>query len=254
MQVKRAVITRPLGPYSGLKSLAAKLETAGIEAFELPLLKCVPISLSAEDRESISQSLHKDAGGWLAFLSPTAVSVWSNLILSDAALASATQRAKIAAQGSGTAKAVSECLNRVPDFTPSVFVAEEFAREFARVLPPKRAVIVPQSADGRDLLAPTLRAEGFSASAIDIYKLVTNSINEESLDSYRRFVKERAAIVFMSPSAVTAAVRVLGGDLGTDKVVSIGPITTQAIRQAGLTVWREAQEHSEDGVLKVLVA
>ena len=254
MQVKRAVITRPLGPYSGLKSSAAKLEAAGIEAFELPLLKCVPISLSAEDRESISQSLHKDAGGWLAFLSPTAVSVWSNLISSDSALASATQRAKIAVQGNGTAKAVSECLNRVPDFTPSVFVVEDFAREFVQELSPNRPVIVPQSADGRDLLAPTLRAEGFSARGIDIYKLVTNSINEESLDSYRRFVKEGAAIVFMSPSAVTAAARVLGGDLGTDKVVSIGPITTEAIRQAGLTVWREAQEHSEDGVLKVLVA
>jgi uroporphyrinogen-III synthase len=254
VQVKRVVITRPSGPYSGSKRLAAKLEAAGIEAFELPLLKCVPISLSAEDRESISQELHKDAGGWLVFLSPTAVWVWSDLIANDSMLGSATQQARIAVQGSGTAKAVGECLNRVPDFIPSVFVAEEFAREFARVLAPHRPVIVPQSADGRDLFAPTLRAGGFSARGIDIYKLETNGINEESLVSYRRFIKQGAAIVFMSPSAVTAAARLLGRDLGTDKVVSIGPITTQAIKQAGLTVWREAQEHSEDGVLKVLVA
>jgi uroporphyrinogen III methyltransferase/synthase len=133
-------------------------------------------------------------------------------------------------------------------------VAEEFAREFARALPPNRAVIVPQSADGRDLFAPILRVAGFGASGIDIYRLEANGINKESLDSYRSFVREGAAIVFMSPSAVAAAARVLQGSLGTEKIVSIGPITTQAIKQAGLTVWREAQEHSEDGVLKVLVS
>jgi uroporphyrinogen III methyltransferase/synthase len=254
VQVKRVVITRPSGPYSGSKRLAGKLEAVGIEVFELPLLKCVPLDLSANDRSLIIQSLQQDPGGWIAFLSPTAVWVWSDLIAGDSVLASATQRAKIAVQGSGTAKAVIECLNRVPDFTPSVFVAEEFAREFARALPPNRAVIVPQSADGRDLFAPILRVAGFGASGIDIYRLEANGINKESLDSYRSFVREGAAIVFMSPSAVAAAARVLQGSLGTDKIVSIGPITTQAIKQAGLTVWREAQEHSEDGVLKVLVS
>jgi uroporphyrinogen-III synthase len=34
----------------------------------------------------------------------------------------------------------------------------------------------------------------------------------------------------------------------------VGPITSQAVREAGLAVWREAQEHSEEGVLQALVS
>jgi uroporphyrinogen-III synthase len=56
----------------------------------------------------------------------------------------------------------------------------------------------------------------------------------------------------MSPSAVRAAVQQAGDALIGKRILSVGPITTQAIRKAGLSLWREAREHSEEGVLEAL--
>jgi len=158
----------------------------------------------------------------------------------------------VAAQGSGTADALVECFGRRPNFVPSVFVAEEFARELALRLTKEQMVIVPQSADGRDVFAPTLLTLGRQAIGIKTYRLGPEPITAETLAAYRRFVNPEAAIIFMSPSAAAAAASAIGLTLGTDKVVSVGPITSQALKKAGFPVWREAQEHSEEGVLAAL--
>jgi len=191
---------------------------------------------------------------WLVFLSPTAVWVWKDLIGEDADLLQATAKSKIATQGSGTANAVKECFNRTSDFVPSVFVAEEFARELIEVLKKGECVLVPQSTDGRDVFVPLLIEAGFSAHGVGIYRLEANEVSKDAISEYRKFVSSDTAIVFMSPSAALSASLILGGVLGTDKIISVGPITSRSIKQAGWQVWREAKEHSEDGVLQVLDA
>jgi len=250
--IRRVVVTRPSGPYSGGPKLAAKLIAQGFEALELPLLRCVSMPLSDQGERMVLELLASASKAWLAFLSPTAVSVWRDLVADKPDLKAATSKAMIAVQGSGTAEALGECLGRRPDFTPTVFVAEEFAREFSRILSKEQPVVVPQSADGRDLFAPMLVSLGFQARSIDIYKLEREKLSEQSLKTYRCFVDQETAIVFMSPSAVRAAVANFGLALGTDKIVSVGPITTQALKKEGYPVWREASEHSEDGVVRIL--
>ena len=250
--IKRVVLTRPSGPYSGTRRLASKLESRGYDTRELPLFKCVAINITQNDRVEVLGMLQTFDCSWLVFLSPTAVWVWKDLIGKDADLLQATAKSKIATQGSGTATAVKECFNRNPDFVPSVFVAEEFAREFIGVLQKSECVVVPQSTEGRDVFVPLLVAAGFFAQGVGIYRLEVNQISSDEIIEYRRFVSSDTAIVFMSPSAASAASLVLGGVLGTDKIISVGPITSQAIKQAGLPVWREAKEHSEGGILQVL--
>ncbi len=250
--IKKVILTRPSGPYSGARRLASKLESKGYDTRELPLLKCVPINITQNDRVKVLRMLQAFDCSWLVFLSPMAVWVWKDLIDEDADLLQSTAKSKIATQGSGTANAVKECFNRNPDFVPSVFVAEDFAREFIGVLQKGEWVVVPQSTDGRDVFVPWLAAAGFSVYGAGIYRLEANEISKDEISEYRRFVSSDTAIVFMSPSAASAASLVLGGVLGTDKIISVGPITSQAIKQAGLAVWREAKEHSEDGVLQVL--
>jgi uroporphyrinogen III methyltransferase/synthase len=252
MEIRKIVITRPSGPYAGGRRLAERLNEVGLLSFELPLLECRAIALSDHDRRLAKEGLGASAGSWLAFLSPTAVWVWRELIQSDQELIELTARARLAAQGSGTSAALVECFGRAADFTPSVFVAEEFAREFAVRSKKGECVLVPQSADGRDLLAPTLRASGVDAVAISTYRLEQARISEEQLENYRAFIDDGTALVFMSPSAVRAGVALIGGDLARLRLVSVGPITSQAIKSAGHTVWREAHEHSEEGIIKAL--
>lgn len=250
--IRKVVLTRPSGAYSGATRLARKLDSRGYIVRELPILKSVALNLPQNEHIKIIRMLQDPNGGWLVFLSPTAVWVWKDLISEDLDLSQATAKSKIATQGSGTANAVKECFERTPDFVPSVFVAEEFASQFIGGLKRGECVVVPQSTEGRDVFVPLLVAAGFSAHGVGVYRLEVNEISISEVLEYRSFVSSDTAIVFMSPSAASAASLVLGGILGTDKIISIGPITSQAIKQVGLPVWREAKEHSEDGILEVL--
>ena len=250
--IRRVVVTRPTGPYAGGRKLALKLAALSYEVFELPLLRCVSIPLSIESQEIIQAASGRGKQLWFAFLSPTAVWVWKELVEHHRGLSELTRDALVAVQGSGTADALVECFGRSPNFMPSVFVAEEFARELAARLTKEQLVIAPQSAEGRDVFVPTLLARGWQAVGIKTYRLGPEPIAAETLAAYRSFVRPDTAIVFMSPSAVGAAASAIGPTLGTDNVISVGPITSQALRKAGFPVWREAREHSEDGVLAAL--
>lgn len=247
---KTVVITRPQGPYERAQKFAQKIEARGFKSFELPVLLCETIEPSVESLQLIHTTLaHRPA--WIAFLSPTAVYAFRELMaryLPDVDLASGVS---FAAQGTGTAQAVRECFGRGPDFIPSVFVAEEFAKEFSYRVHNER-VLVPQSAEGRDVLVPTLLRLGKKAASFNLYSLRRREVQSEIKRAFSALDDDTTFVVFMSPSAVRAAVEEVGADLKGKKVVSVGPITSSALRKAGLSVWREAGEHSEDGVLRAL--
>jgi uroporphyrinogen-III synthase len=249
---KIVVITRPSGPYEARSRFADKIRAAGFKPFQLPVLVCAPIPPTVSVRVQLSELLQSPTKAWLAFLSPTAVWAWKDLMTSEPLMETAVKQALLAVQGVGTADACRECFGRAPDFVPSVFVAEEFAKEFAQVLKAGERVLVPQSAEGRDLLAPTLASKGHKASSFSLYRLEQISAPKELLDQYRSLRDSETYVVFMSPSAVRATVEAVGSTLESKKLLSVGPLTSQAIRKAGLTVWREATEHSEDGVLREL--
>lgn len=249
---KSVVVTRPSGPYAGAQRFVTKLRERGYEPFELPVLSCTPIPLTQETRLLLEGGADGVVATWLAFLSPTAVFVWRDLSQSEPIIRRCLSKASIAVQGSGTAEACRTCFGRHPDFIPSVFVAEEFARELARVLAHGQRVIVPQSAEGRDVLASTLLRQGIAATSLPTYRLETMRPPDETIVKYTDLPDEDTLVVFMSPSAVRATVQVVGQSLSGKKLISVGPITSQAIRKAGFSVWREAAEHSEDGVLAIL--
>ena len=246
------VITRPSGPYAGAERMAEQLRERGFEPVEFPVLTCVPREPSSETIVRLGQLASDASVMWLAFLSPTAVVVWSALAERFQVMKTIQGKARLAAQGSGTAKACEEHFGRSPDFVPSVFVAEEFARELCEIVSTSDRVLVPQSAEGRDMLAPTLAIRGVRAESFQLYGLEVVTPPAELFTRLGLLPDETTAVVFMSPSAVRAAMRVAGDAIRRKRVVSVGPITSQEIRLFGLSVWAEAREHSEKGVLEVL--
>lgn len=247
---KTVVITRPQGPHEGARNLARKIEARGFTSFELPVLSCETIEPSTESLQLIQTTL-ASRPLWIAFLSPTAVCAFRELRERYFPNVEIASKVFFAAQGTGTAQAVRECFGRKPDFIPSVFVAEEFANEFARRISDER-VLVPQSAEGRDVLVPTLLRLGKKAASFNLYCLRRRELEAEIKRAFSALDNDTTFVVFMSPSAVRAAVEEVGVDLKGKKIVSVGPITSSALRKAGLSVWREAVEHSEDGVLQAL--
>lgn len=249
--ISTVVITRPSGPYAGAEKLSRKIAERGLKPFEFPVLACEALELGAQDRSYIAEVL-ATKGSWIAFLSPTAVYVFADMIAREFPEDVILPNGLIAAQGTGTAAAVSECFKSSADFIPSVFVAEEFAKEFAPKLRGDQLVLVPQSAEGRDLFAPTLRTLGKRARSFSLYGLKASPVAVEQREALKAMSGEDTVVVFMSPSAVRAAVQAASDALVGKRILSVGPITTQAIRKAGLSLWREAREHSEEGVLEAL--
>jgi uroporphyrinogen-III synthase len=249
--ITTVVITRPSGPYAGAEKLSRKIAERGLQPFEFPVLACEALALGTQDHVFVKEAL-VTKGSWIAFLSPTAVYVFSDMMAREFPEGASLPNVHIAAQGTGTAAAVKECFKRAADFIPTVFVAEEFAKEFAPKLRSDQLVLVPQSAEGRDLFAPTLRTLGKQARSFSLYGLNARPVEAERYEALKGLSGETTAVVFMSPSAVRAAVQQAGDALIGKRILSVGPITTQAIRKAGLSLWREAREHSEEGVLEAL--
>lgn len=252
--IPTAIITRPEGAYAGADKLRAKLEGIGLKSELLPVSKVEQLNLTAEAKALVRKAF-ETREQWIAFLSPSAVFVFKNLVSRIMHVESIPASISLAVQGKGTAEAVTVCFGRKPDFMPTVFVAEEFASEFANFIADDSSILVPQSADGRDVFGPILRARGFTVETIDTYCLVDAPLSDELRNRMQELSGMGSYIIFMSPSAVRAVVRAFKDDRRTIealRIVSVGPITSQAVRESGLEVFAEAIEHSEDGVIAEL--
>ncbi len=114
------------------------------------------------------------------------------------------------------------------------------------------------------MLPDALRARGASVDALDLYETVVEAPSAETL------ALARAAdyVTFTSASTVRNFLDA-AGDTGDatpaadarasvvsphTRIVSIGPITSEALRERGLTVDVEAAEHDIDGLLQALLA
>lgn len=251
---KTVVITRPDGISEGARELSAKVEALGLSPLHVSVLRCEVVDLSA-DEERLLRDFIAEGRGWIAFLSPNSVHAFRHICEQRLSGLVVPSSIKFAVQGSGTADALQSCFGRRPDFVPTVFVAEEFGEEFARATGQPESVLVPQSADGRDILAPLLRSKGLHVISLDTYRTSEVSLSSEDRAAFERLEPRESVLVFMSPSAVRATVRALAHQrplLEAMSVISVGPITTQAVKQAGLKVAVEATTHSEEGVIEAL--
>ena len=61
-------------------------------------------------------------------------------------------------------------------------------------------------------------------------------------------------VTFTSASTVRNYVDAMGGEIGSPRIVSIGPVTSDAARELGLEVAVEAERHDPDGLLAALLA
>jgi uroporphyrinogen III methyltransferase/synthase len=162
------------------------------------------------------------------------------------ALAGAT----VAAIGPGTAAALREH-GIEADVLPERSVAESLV-DALREVPVERA-LVARAAEARDVLPDALRDRGAEVDVLALYETVAEPLDDEALAA------ARAAdyVTFTSSSTVRFFLDAAGGDAGLSdgtRIVSIGPVTSSALREHGLEPHVEAARHDVDGVLDALVA
>ncbi|HWQ28120.1 MAG TPA: uroporphyrinogen-III synthase, partial [Dehalococcoidia bacterium] len=117
-------------------------------------------------------------------------------------------------------------------------------------------ILLPRSAEGRDALVEGLRRLGAaSVDEVPLYRPARPDPDSEALRALRS--GEVDVATFASSSSVRNLIEMLEGDVSALRNVTIaciGPVTAQAVREAGLEPAIVAQEHTIPGLLRALEA
>ena len=215
----RVLLTRP--ECDGAGAWAAALTAAGASVIAYPTVGIVPPQSWAAVDEALARLPSYD---WLVFTSQTSVDFVAAR-LPDARFPE-PMRTQIAVIGPKTARTVAGHAGKVA-LAPSENTQEGLAQAMAH-LPPGTRVLFPLAADGRTMLAESLRAQGCVVEVLTVY--ATAPIAE--LPALPAF----DVATFASPSALRAFVRGLGASaLGGKLVAVIGPTTAKQAAAYGMS-------------------
>ncbi len=219
--------------------LAARLRALGAEVVETPAIRIVPLDGPVPDPS------HYDL---ICLTSPNGVQLLFERLAGAGLDARALHGARVAAIGPATMRAL-RAHGVLADVMPERAVAEALVEALGDV--PVRRALVARAKVARDVLPDALRARGAEVDVLELYETVAEPLSGEQLDA------ARAAdyITFTSASTVANLLGAAGGALETRaRLVSIGPVTSDALRERGLAPHVEATEHDLDGLVAALVA
>jgi len=264
---RRVVVTRARAQASGL---AATLRDLGAEVVELPAIRIEPRIDSAEVRRAVESirdyslvCVTSPNGAQLLFEALTAHGSAPDGPSGEVAPDGSTARgattgldaralagATVAAIGPGTARALASH-GIAADVVPERFVAEALVEALAGVEVDGKRVLVARAAEARDVLPDALRDRGAEVDVVALYETVREQPAAEAIEA----AQAADYVTFTSSSTVTNLTEALGDRFPAGaRIVSIGPVTSDAVRAAGLTVDVEAERHDVDGLLTALLA
>ena len=241
---RRVVVTRARAQASGL---ASSLRGLGAEVVELPAIRIEPRIDSNEVRKAVND-LHSYA--LVCLTSPNGVRLLFDAMAEAGRDARALANATVAAIGPGTeAELAAHGIHA--DVVPKEFVAEALAEALADVPVKGRPVLVARAAEARDVLPDALRERGAKVDVVTLYETVAEPPDPEAVEA----AQSADYLTFTSSSTVRNLVAALDGRLPEGiRIVSIGPVTSEAARDAGLGVDIEAERHDIDGLIEALLA
>jgi uroporphyrinogen III methyltransferase/synthase len=274
---KRVAVTRARAQASGL---AARLRLLGAEVVETPTIRIEPravegeIAAAVERLGSATVGAAPDTAGrtsskyeLVCLTSPNGVDLLFHALAAHGLDSRALSGRIVAAIGPGTARALERRGVRA-DVVPPRSVAESLIEALADTPVEGRRVLVARAGEGRDVLPDALRERGAEVDVVALYDTVVEPLSDEQ----RAALTDVDYVAFTSASTVRNLLGSLDGDtaaepaaaddvppanaadLGDARIVSIGPVTSAAAAELGLTVDVEAERHDVDGLVDALVA
>ncbi|HEV8498487.1 MAG TPA: uroporphyrinogen-III C-methyltransferase [Gemmatimonadaceae bacterium] len=244
---KRIVVTRARTQSA---SLSERLSACGADVIEMPATR-----VERADDGPLRDALSRIADySWAIFTSQNAVHVFWDALRADGRDARALANVRIAAVGPVTASALLDCGLAV-DVAPDRFVAEALLDELRLRRDVRGARVLYVAAEGaRETLHDGLEELGATVDHIVAYRSVPDGSGAAEL---RRHLLDDSAdlVTFTSASSVNAFVASVGADAARRvPAASIGPITSDAARSAGLEIVVEASESTMAGLVDAIAA
>jgi uroporphyrinogen-III synthase len=247
---RRIVITRAARQSSGLKD---RLEQHGAEVLLLPTIEIVPPQSYAPLDDALRRAPDFD---WLVVTSANAVRVIGERLASLGLNATALAHLRCAAVGHATAESLRE-LGLVAEVVPERAVGEALAAVLTDRVRGKRVLLV-RAAAARDVVPDALTAAGASVVIVDAYRTVVPADAAEQARAIFSRDPLPDAVLFTSGSTVIHLLDLLreASIAFPSQVacVSIGPVTSAALHDAGLTVAAEAATASLDSLVDACIS
>ena len=232
--------------------LSIELKKLGAEPIEVPAIEIVPPeSFAALD----AALLDPHQFDWLIVTSANAARAIRDRCDTLGIAPANLSHLKIAAIGAPTAHALGEAGLSVA-ITPSQYVAESLLEALGRQAANARVLIV-RAAVARDVIPESLVRQGARVTIVEAYR---TAIPQDSIAKIAQLFTGPPpdAATFTSSSTVTnffALLRAAGFDKPPDGAlaISIGPITSQTLRDHGWEPSAEADPHDVAGLVAATV-
>ncbi len=249
---RRIAVTRPR---EQARPLVQALEQAGAEVISLPL-----ISIHADCPTEIRNEVFEELGcyEWLVFTSRSGVRHFFDHFFQQFDDIRSLGMIHIAAVGAGTQQALAEyrlCADLVPDTADAESLAQKLIDE--HTMDSARILVVTGNLN-RPVLVQKLEEARAIVDVLPVYRTELNSLEHEpEVERFRLFGVD--AITFTSGSTVDSFIKQakhlqpVEKDRPRPYTVSIGSITSEALRAAGIPVDMEAKEASHQGIVQALV-
>ncbi|WP_221028981.1 uroporphyrinogen-III C-methyltransferase [Actomonas aquatica] len=250
---RRIAITRTRGGNSGLRE---KLEHLGAEVVELPLINVVP----DVHRESLIEIVSElGSYDWIVFTSANGVNIFFEQFAKAYDDVRALGLLRFACVGEATARAVRSRWLKV-ECQPEIATADALADALIATDSLDSAkVIVVTGNRNRETLVKRLEEEG--RAIVDVLPLYRTEKLDLSENPAAHDFREKGAdaILFASSSAVeafTAQAKALALEDGAKRPLagSIGPQTSDTMKQLGMPIAFEAKKPGLDDLVAALVA
>ena len=217
---RRVVVTRAGDQAS---KLADRLRELGATVVLAPTIRFEPVPFALPDDLD-----------WVVVTSPNGVAALADL-----------GTARLAVVGPGTAEAAVAA-----GFTVSLVPARSMAESLVEAFPsgPGRIAVV-QADIARAVAVDGLRAKRWNVTAVTAYRTLAVDAEPTVIDA----IASADAITFTSGSTVRSFVTAYGVDRLPGTVISIGPVTTAACAEFGISVTVTASEHNIDGLVAATV-
>jgi uroporphyrinogen III methyltransferase/synthase len=259
---KRVVVTRARAQASGL---AKRLRGLGAEVVELPAIRIEPRIDRDEVKDAVARigdyrliCVTSPNGAHLLFEALGAAGLDARALSSPpqpkgqvGVSGSEGHGTTVAAIGPGTARALAG-YGISADVVPERFVAESLLDALTEEVDVAgKRVLIARAAEARDVLPDALRDWGAEVDVVALYETVREQPSDEAVEA----AQAADYVTFTSSSTVRNLTEALGERFPAGaRIVSIGPVTSEAARDAGLEVHIEAERHDVDGLVAALLA
>jgi uroporphyrinogen III methyltransferase/synthase len=235
---KNIGITRPKKQNS---SLVKEIRGLGGKPIELPTIKVEKINQLA--LETAIEKLSDYS--WLIFTSVNAVEIFFEKLDEMALDVRALGPMKVAVVGNSTKNKLRDYGIKA-DLIPKEYTGQSLGKLLVKELNPSAKILIPRSIKGKKKMIKILEEKAI-IDDLPIYDLIQSEIDNQLLDRSLDY------ITFTSPSTFyNFSNQVKRSYLENTKIISIGPITSKAIRNEGFKVYREAINYTIDGLVESL--